>query len=210
MRNKRAMKLLASLTSPFARKVRIVLAEKHVDFELEVVNPWEPESPVVAYNPLSQVPTLVLDDGTGVFDSRVIAEYLDAMSPAVKLLPEPGRQRMLVRRIEALADGVAEAAVKLFLERKRPEEHRDPDWIALQRATVDRALATLEKELGDKDWFHGHGLSLADIAAGCCLGYLDLRFSEEIEWRRGHPGLARHMDKLLSRPSFAETVPPQS
>lgn len=204
------MKLLASLTSPFARKARIVLAEKHVDFDLEVVNPWDTENPVIVHNPLSQVPTLVLDDGTAVFDSRVIAEYLDAMSPATKLLPEPGRQRMLVRRIEALADGVAEAAVKIFLERKRPEEHRDSAWVALQRAAIDRGLGVIEQELGDKEWFHGHNLSLADIAVGCCLGYLDLRFGEEIDWRRGHPGLAQHMDKLRARPSFAETVPPKS
>jgi len=203
------MKLLASLTSPFARKVRIVLVEKHVDFALEVVNPWEEDSPVIAHNPLSQVPTLVLDDGTGVFDSRVIAEYLDAMSPAVKLLPEPGRQRMLVRRIEALADGVSEAAVKIFLERKRPEDKRDAAWCDAQRAAVDRGLGVLERELGEKEWFHGHNLSLADIAVGCSLGYLDLRFGDEIEWRRGHPGLAQHMDKLLARPSFAETVPPR-
>jgi Glutathione S-transferase len=203
------MKLLASLTSPFARKVRIVLMEKHVDFELEVVNPWEGGNPIINHNPLSQVPTLVLDDGTGVFDSRVIAEYLDAMSPAVKLLPEPGRQRMLVRRIEALADGVSEAAAKIFLERKRPEDKRDAAWCGAQRATVERGLGVLERELGEKEWFHGHNLSLADIAVGCSLGYLDLRFGDEIEWRRGHPGLAQHMDKLLARPSFAETVPPR-
>ncbi|MGD9786365.1 MAG: glutathione S-transferase [Sulfuricellaceae bacterium] len=204
------MKLLASLTSPFARKVRIVLAEKHVECELEVVNPWEPVNPVIEHNPLSQVPTLVLDDGNNVFDSRVIVEYLDAISPAVKLLPEPGRQRMLVRRIEALADGVTEAAMKIFLERKRPAEKRDPDWVALQRAAIDRGLDALERELGDKEWFHGHGLSLADIAAACCLGYLNLRFEDEVEWRVGHPGLAQHMDKLMARPSFADTVPPKS
>lgn len=204
------MKLLASLTSPFARKVRIVLVEKHVDFELEVVNPWEGGNPITHHNPLGQVPTLVLDDGTAVFDSHVIAEYLDAMSPAAKLLPEPGRQRMLVRRIEALADGVSEAAAKIFLERKRPEDHRDPAWVTLQRGAIDRGLGVMEKELGNKEWFHGHNLSLADIAVGCCLGYLDLRFGDEIDWRRGHPGLAQHMDKLRARPSFAETVPPKS
>ncbi len=204
------MKLLASLTSPFARKVRIVLAEKHVECELEVVNPWEPVNPVIEHNPLSQVPTLVLDDGNNVFDSRVIVEYLDAISPAVKLLPEPGRQRMLVRRIEALADGVTEAAMKIFLERKRAAEKQDADWLALQRAAIGRGLDALERELGDKEWFHGHGLSLADIATGCCLGYLSLRLEDEVEWRVGHPGLAQHMDKLMARHSFADTVPPKS
>lgn len=203
------MKLLASPTSPFARKVRIVLAEKHVDSDLEMITPGDPQAPIMANNPLGQVPTLILDDGSAVFDSRVIVEYLDAISPAAKLLPEPGRQRMLVRRIEALADGVTEAAIKIFYERKRPESHQDAALIAQQRATIDRGLAAMEKELGDKEWFHGHNLSLADIAAGCCLGYLNLRFESEIEWRRGHPGLAQLKDKLLARPSFAETVPPK-
>jgi glutathione S-transferase len=115
---------------------------------------------------------------------------------------------MLVRRIEALADGVTEAAARIFHARKRPENQQDAASIAMQRATIERGLAALEAELGDREWFHGHSLTLADIATGCCLGYLNLRFGEEIEWRRGHPGLAQHMDKLLARPSFAETAPP--
>ncbi|MBZ0091018.1 MAG: glutathione S-transferase C-terminal domain-containing protein [Sulfuricellaceae bacterium] len=215
------MKLLASLTSPFARKVRIVLSEKHIECQLDVMNPWEAGSPVLDFNPLGQVPTLVLDDGMAVFDSSVIVEYLDAMSPVNKLIPEPGRQRVQVRRWEALADGVADAAARIFREKgggrhfaenespqkMRVETKQDDAWISLQRGAIDRGLDALEQELGDRPWFYGHGLSLADIAVACCLGYLDLRFPE-IEWRHKHAGLAQHMDKLMLRPSFAESAPP--
>ncbi|MHB9119837.1 MAG: glutathione S-transferase N-terminal domain-containing protein [Burkholderiales bacterium] len=201
------MKLLASLTSPFARKVRIVLAEKHIECQLEVTNPWEDDSPVLAHNPLGQVPTLVLDDGMAVFDSSVIVEYLDAMSPVNKLIPEPGRQRVQVRRWEALADGVADAAVRIFLERKRAEKKQDAAWMGLQTAAIGRGLDALEQELGDRPWYYGHGLSLADVAVACSLGYLDLRFPE-IGWRQQHAGLAQHMDKLMLRPSFSESTPP--
>ncbi|MHB9118766.1 MAG: glutathione S-transferase C-terminal domain-containing protein [Burkholderiales bacterium] len=215
------MKLLASLTSPFARKVRIVLSEKHIECQLDVTNPWEAGSPVLDFNPLGQVPTLVLDDGMAVFDSSVIVEYLDAMSPVNKLIPEPARQRVQVRRWEALADGVADAAARIFLEKgvsrhfaegessqkMRVETKQDDAWISLQRAAIDRGLDALEQELGDRPWFYRHGLSLADIAVACSLGYLDLRFPE-IEWRHKHAGLAQHMDKLMLRPSFAESVPP--
>ncbi len=201
------MKLLASLTSPFARKVRIVLAEKHIEYQLEVADPWEAGSPVLDYNPLGQVPTLVLDDGVAVFDSSVIVDYLDAMSPANNLIPEPARQRVQVRRWEALADGVADAAIRIYLEKKRAEKKQDETWIGLQRATIDRGLGALEQELGDRPWYYGHALSLADIAVACGLGYLNLRFPE-IEWRHRHAGLARHVDKLMLRPSFSETAPP--
>lgn len=201
------MKLLASLTSPFARKVRIVLAEKHIEYQFEVTNPWEAGSPVLDFNPLGQVPVLVLDDGMAVFDSSVIVEYLDAMSPVNKLIPEPGRQRVQVRRWEALADGVADAAVRIFLEKKRAEAMQDGAWITLQHAAVERGLNALEQELGDRLWYYGHGLSLADIAVACCLGYLDLRFPE-VGWRQKHAGLAQHMDKLMRRPSFSENTPP--
>jgi glutathione S-transferase len=202
------MKLLASLTSPFARKVRVVLAEKHIECELEVVNAWDAVNPVIAHNPLSQVPTLVMDDESSVFDSRVIVEYLDAMSPANRLIPEPGRQRLLVRRWEALADGISECAVRIFLENKRPAEIRDAAWIAMQRTTIERSLVWVAEEVSDKTWLYGHGLSLADIAIGCTLGYLDLRFPD-IAWRETHPNLAEYAEKLFQRPSFTETLPPQ-
>jgi len=202
------MKLILSLTSPFARKVRIVMAEKKIEYEAQIENPWEPETRVTEFNPLGKVPVLVLDDGSTVFDSPVIVEYLDMISPVHRLIPESVRQRIQVRRWEALADGVSEAAAAMFLENKRPEAQRGPDWIALQRRTVDLGLKAFAEGIGDKTWCTGDAYNLSDIAVGCALGYLDLRFPE-YEWRRSYPALACLSDKLSQRQAFIDTMPPK-
>ncbi len=202
------MKLILTLTSPFARKVRIVMAEKKIEYEMVVDNPWEATTHVPESNPLGKVPVLVMDDGTTLFDSRVIVEYLDMVSPVHRLIPESVRQRVQVRRWEALADGVSEAAAAIFLENKRPEAQRSPEWIALQQRAVDLGLKAFAEELGDKTWCTGDAYNLSDIAVGCAFGYLDLRFPE-IEWRRTYPTLARLADKLAHRQSFIDTKPPK-
>ncbi len=202
------MKLITSLTSPYGRKVRIVLLEKKIPFKIQVENPWSPDTPVPSFNPLGKVPALVLEDGISVFDSRVIVEYLDNVSPVAHLIPNEPKIRMMVRGIEALADGVTDAAVALYLERKRDADKQSGDWMMLQEKTMLRGLEALSKALGEKPWFfdNSNSLSLADIACGCTLGYLDLRFPG-IDWRTAHPNLARLAEKLASRPSFMETVP---
>lgn len=200
------MKLVTSLTSPYGRKARIVLLEKRIAFQLQVENPWLPETAVPSFNPLGKVPVLILDDGVSVFDSRVIVEYLDHISPVSHLIPSEPKSRMVVRGIEALADGVTDAAVLQFLERKRVPEQQNGDWLALQEKTLYRGLQALSEALGEKPWYLGNSMTLADVACGCMLGYLDLRFSE-IDWRSAHPNLATLATKLAARPSFVETVP---
>lgn len=200
------MKLYSSLTSPYGRKVRVVLHEKKIPFQLEVANPWATDSAVPAINPLGKVPVLVLEDGASVFDSRVIVEYLDHISPVAHLIPAEPKSRMMVRGIEALADGLTDAAVALFLEKKRAPDKQDADWLALQTATRDRALTALDTALGQRGWYLGINMTLADIAAGCALGYLDLRFPE-LDWRAAHPALARLAARLGERASFRDSVP---
>ncbi|MFN3751576.1 MAG: glutathione S-transferase [Thiobacillus sp.] len=200
------MKLVTSLTSPYGRKVRVVLAEKKIPFQLQVENPWAPDSVVSTYNPLGKVPVLVLEGGVSVFDSRVIVEYLDHASPVSNLIPAEHKSRMAVRGIEALSDGVTDAAVALFLERKRPVDKQSADWLVLQEKTLFRGLEALAEALGENTYFLGNGMTLADIACGCALGYLDLRFPE-IDWRTAHPNLAKLFDKLMTRASFKDTVP---
>ncbi len=200
------MKLVTSLTSPYGRKVRITLLEKKIPFQLQVENPWMADSPVPQFNPLGKVPVLVLEDGISVFDSRVIVEYLDHVSPVAHLIPDEPKSRMVVRGVEALADGITDAVVAVYLERKRPPERQDADWIVLQEKTLFRGLEALAEALGEKPWFLGNAMTLADIASGCLLGYLDLRFSE-IDWRGAHPNLAKLADKLATRASFKETMP---
>ena len=200
------MKLITSLTSPYGRKVRVVLLEKKIPFQLQVENPWLPDSPVPGFNPLGKVPVLVLADGESVFDSRVIVEYLDHVSPVAHLIPSELKSRMVVRGVEALADGVTDAAVAVYLEKKRAPEQQSSDWLMLQEKTLFRALEALSEALGEKSWYLGNSMTLADVACGCTLGYLGLRFPE-IDWRTAHPNLARLYDKLMTRASFNETVP---
>jgi glutathione S-transferase len=202
------LKLIATLTSPYARKVRIALAEKKIEYVLVEDSPWVPGNAVSDLNPLGKIPVLVLDDGTRLFDSRVIVEYLDAMSPVSRLIPEPSRQRIAVKRWEALADGICDAASTIFLERKRPARQQSKDWIARQRAKIDRGVAELAEELGERAWCNGEGYSLADIATGCALDYLDLRFPE-VDWRGAHPNLVTLAEKLAARTSFADSAPPR-
>ena len=200
------MKLLGSVPSPFTRKVRIVLAEKRVECAFELVDVMAADTPVPRHNPLGKVPVLVLDDGATLYDSRVIAEFLDSVSPMGRLIPEDSRGRIAVRRWEALADGVIDAGILIRYERAREAKLQSTAWIERQTGKLERGLAEMAKELGDKPWCHANGLTLADIACGCTLGWLAFRFAD-LGWRGQYPNLARHFDKLSERPAFAETVP---
>lgn len=200
------MKLIGSLTSPFVRKVRIVLAEKRIDYDFQLDNPWNSDSHAPQHNPLGKVPVLVMDDGSNLFDSRVIVEYLDAVTPVSRLIPETNRHRIVVRRWEALADGICEAAAAVFLENKRPAKQQSKDWIARQQKKVALGLESAARDLGEKSWCDGEAYSLADVAMGCALSYLDFRFPE-IGWRAAYPNLAKLADKLAARASFKDTMP---
>ena len=189
------------------RKVRIALAEKKIEYQMVDAAPYEPVNPVHAFSPLGKVPVLLLDDGTHLFDSRVIVEYIDSVSPVSRLIPEPNRQRIEVKRWEALADGICDAAVAIVMELRRPAKQQSKDWIERQRQKIGAGMAELSRELDDKAWCDGESYTLADIATGCALGYLALRYPE-LDWRNDYPNLARLADKLAKRPSFRETVPP--
>ncbi|MFN0162688.1 MAG: glutathione S-transferase [Burkholderiales bacterium] len=200
------MKLIGSNSSPFVRKVRIVMAEKRVDYDYVLANPWDAASNVPEYNPLGKVPCLVMDDGGAVFDSRVIVEYLDTVNPVNKLIPASGRTRVEVRCWEALADGICDAAIVARLEAMRPANLQSADWIARHLAKVRLALGAASRGLAEKAWCCGTAFSLADVATGVALGYLDFRFAE-IGWRDDYPNLARLNDKLQKRASFVDTFP---
>jgi glutathione S-transferase len=200
------MKLLASLTSPYARKVRIVLAEKKIEYQLVQENAWNADSTVPQFNPLGKVPVLVLDDGSSLYDSRVIVEFLDTVTPVSRLIPTPTRQRIAVKKWEALGDGICDAAVAVILERKRAADKQDAAWIARHLGKVDAGLKAMSQELGEKTWCTGDSFNLADISAGVALAYLAFRFPE-IEWNRDYPNLMHLADKIAKRQSFRDTVP---
>ncbi|HTO48276.1 MAG TPA: glutathione S-transferase [Burkholderiales bacterium] len=200
------LKLVGSRASPFARKARIVAAEKRIEFTWEIQNPWASDSTVSELNPLGKVPVLVLDDGTALYDSRVICEFLDGVSPIGKLIPAGNRERIEVRRWEALADGVVDAAALARTESQRPAHERSASWTERQMKKVTRGLDALESQLGARAFCCGNTLTLADIAVGACLGWLDFRYPK-LGWRDDRPNLERLAAKLAERPSFADTVP---
>ncbi|MBV8281711.1 MAG: glutathione S-transferase N-terminal domain-containing protein [Candidatus Eremiobacteraeota bacterium] len=202
------MKLLAGLLSPYSRKVRIVLAEKKIECEMEQVDVQPAENPVNAHNPLGKIPTLILDDGTALYDSRVIVEFLDSVSPISRLIPDATRDRVAVRRWEALADGVLDAGLLVRYESIRDKKEQSPAWVGKQLARMHRGMAQLAAELSEKTWCHGDRYSLADIAVGCCLGWLNIRKPGGVDWVAQYPVVARHYEKLMERPAFADTVPP--
>ncbi|MEK0416584.1 MAG: hypothetical protein RI949_590 [Pseudomonadota bacterium] len=203
------MKLIGAVTSPYVRKVRIVMAEKKLEFELVLADVWNSDE-ILQSNPLGKIPCLVMEGGEAVFDSRVIVEYLDTLSPVGKLIPTAGRERAEVRTWEALADGILDAAILARLEATwagRTAAQRSQAWIDRQLSRVDAALAAMASGLGDKPWCVGNHMTLADISVGCAVGYLSFRFPQ-IDWRGRHPNLARLFDKLATRPSFIESAPP--
>jgi glutathione S-transferase len=200
------MKLIGSYTSPFVRKVRIVLAEKKIEYDFVIDSPWLESSKVPNINPLGKIPVLVVDEETSLFDSRVIVEYIDSVTPNNKLFPAPNRERIEVKRWEAVADGICDAAATAFLEAKRPKKEQSADWIVRQREKVTRGLEFMSEQLGEKPFCMGTHISLADIAVGTALGYLVFRFTD-IEWQETHPNLGKLYTKLMQRTSFADTAP---
>jgi len=200
------MKLIGSLASPYTRKVRIVLAEKKIDYDFEIDNPWKADARAAKLNPLGKVPVLELDDGRTLFDSRVIVGFLDNASPISRLVPAENRERVEARRWEALADGVLDAGVLARIENQREAKLRSAPWIERQMGKVRAGLAAMDSELGDKPWCVGNGYTLADIALGVCLGWLDFRYAK-MDWKKDQANLARAFAKLSERQSFSDTLP---
>lgn len=201
------MKLIGSIASPYVRKVRVVMAEKKLDYELVLENVWAPETKIMQSNPLGKVPCLVMEDGGAMFDSRVIVEYLDTLTPVCKLIPPNGRERAEVKCWEALADGVLDAGVTVRLERTlRPEAQQSEEWIKRQMDKVHAGLKAMSAGLKDTPFCTGTHYSLADVAVGCALGWLSFRFPE-IDWRGDYSNLAKLFDKLSERQSFKDTIP---
>jgi glutathione S-transferase len=203
------MKLIGAVTSPYARKVRIVMAEKKLDYQFVTEDVWAATTTINHSNPLGKVPCLIMEGGEALFDSRVIVEYLDTLSPVGKLIPAVGRERAEVKTWEALADGVLDASILARLEATWPgrsDAQRSPAWIDRQMGKVNASLKAMSHGLGEKPFCAGIHLSLADVAVGCVLGYLDFRYPH-IAWREDYPNLAKLFEKLCARPSFMDTKP---
>ncbi|MEO5795623.1 MAG: glutathione S-transferase N-terminal domain-containing protein [Rhodoferax sp.] len=203
------MKLIGSLTSPYVRKVRVVMAEKKLDYQFVLDDVWARDTVIAESNPLGKVPCLVMEAGEAIFDSRVIVEYLDTLSPVGKLIPSQSRERVEVKTWEALADGMSDAGILARMESvwtERFVEQRSQAWIDRQMGKVDDSLKAMARGLAEKPYCSGIHLSLSDISVGCALGWLEFRFPE-LDWRARHPNLAKLQDKLMQRQSFIDTKP---
>ena len=201
------MKLRYSATSPYVRKVMIVIHEHGLSdrIELEKTDAWSPETDLPNNNPLGKVPALVLGDGPALFDSPVIAEYLDTLAGPgdASLFPATGPDRWAALRFQALADGICDAAILRRLEGNRPEQLRSTDWMERQRAAVARSVDALEADAAKL----GERFTIGSVAVLAALGYLDFRFGHE-DWRPGHPALSAWFEAESKRDSFVNTAPP--
>lgn len=201
------MQLRYSQTSPYVRKVMMVAHEVGLAdrIELSPTNVWAPDSPIVRDNPLAKIPTLLTDDGLVLFDSPVIAEYLDSLHAGRRLFPAAGRDRWVALRQQALGDGICDAAVLRRLETLRPEHLRSADWDARQRAAIQRAFTRLEAEADELP--PPDAPTIGSLALLSAMAYMDFRFAHE-PWRLGHSRLAHWFEAASARPSFTATMPP--
>ncbi len=193
------MKLIGTLTSPYVRKARLVLLEKNIAHEF-VVDPPQ-GSLVLQANPMGRIPALILDDGFCVFDSTVIADYVDTLNDTPILIPRTDTiARLRVKRWEALADGVMDSAVVVRTERMRADDKQDESVLKLHNTAISNALDYAAGLLGSKEWCEGESVTLADLALVGALIYLDLRQPER-DWRSAHPNLSTWFAKMMKRAS---------
>lgn len=200
------MKLISATPSPYARKVRIALAEKGIPFELHTEVPWNDDTSLPQHNPLEKLPVLILDDGAALYESSFILEWIERKHPVPPLLPQDDDGILAHKAIDALATGVCDALVLVFFERMRAAEHQSLPWMERQLRKVRGGVAEIARRVGDQSYAVRDRFGFADLSAGSTLGYIEVRFPE-LDWRADHPNLGRYMDGLMRRPSFQGTVP---
>lgn len=200
------MKLIGNYTSPYVRKISVILLEKGLSFEFINVNPWVGDSPAPQYNPLGKVPTLITDEGERWFDSPIIAQYLELLNIAPELIPLDPKAALHVRQLEALSDGILDAALTSVREKLRPAEQQSEEVLLRQREKIGRALDLLEEYAADGT-LTAEPLNLANISAACAVGYLNFRRVAP-GWCVNRPHLVKLVEQLFLRESFARTEPP--
>ncbi len=199
------MKLYGHVTSPYVRKVRIALREKNIRFEWIQESPHDAGNHIVAMNPLGKVPVLETDDGRVLFDSTLLIEYIDTLTPE-RLIPEGDTERLRAQLWNTLGIGIVDATVARLLEGRRPPAEQSRSFIARQEDKIARALAWADKAERGAAYLVGEHFTIADLGLASALEYIDFRYAHD--WRGTHPRLARWLAGISTRGSFAETVPP--
>ncbi|MFN4328999.1 MAG: glutathione S-transferase C-terminal domain-containing protein [Limnobacter sp.] len=202
------MKLIGSLTSPYVRKIRVQLLEKEIPFEFVLEDVWQPDTTITQFNPLGKVPCLVLDGGQVLFDSTVISGQMEYLMPTIPLLPSNPNARARVRTLEVCGQGISDAAVAILLENRFHEPaHVSQAWVVRQTQKIHHGLAYFQHHVANMPGnFLTEQFSLADVAAGCALFYLDFRMPD-LDWRKEYPALKDYAERLAVRPSFEATRP---
>ncbi|MBS0244000.1 MAG: glutathione S-transferase N-terminal domain-containing protein [Proteobacteria bacterium] len=199
-------KLLSATPSPYARKVRIALAEKGLPFELVTEVPWDKTTATPKYNPLEKLPVLILEDGSGIYESHYILEWLELKYPETPLLPADVDGKLAARKLEVLCDGVCDAFVLSFFERMRPKDMQSEEWLARQQRKIEGGLREVARLIGNRAFAVGDRLTLGDIATGTMLAYLRVRYTD-FDWPKQYPLLVAYSERLEQRPSFAASRP---
>ena len=200
------MKIIIATPSPYARKIRVILREKDIDFEEIIDVPWNTDTLTVGINPLGKVPILLSDAHEPLFDSKLIAQYLDDYKPKPLFYPKNSRENISARLVETVADGICDSIVLIFLENSRKETLRSKNWIKLQEKKIFEGVKYLSNNLGEKKYFVGNHFNIADVSGFTCLEYLDLRFPK-FKWRDQYPNLETYWNIHQDRESFKETRP---
>lgn len=201
------MQLIGSATSPYVRKARVYLAETGTKCEFVPVDAWQPDARLTGQAPLGKVPVLVRDDGSALYDSLLVIEYLDSLlSDPKRLLPTQGEARWDVLRWHALAHGLIDATVVRLLDLRRPEALRSAEVRAREEARIARVLDSIERDIGDRQWLCLGHLTIADLVLAVALQYMDFRYAHD--WRASRPALAAWARPMHARPSFTNTQPP--
>jgi glutathione S-transferase len=201
------MQLIGSVTSPYVRKARVYLAETGTKCEFVPVDAWQPDARLIVQAPLGKVPVLVRDDGSALYDSLLVIEYLDSLlSDPKRLLPTHGEARWDVLRWQALAHGLIDATVVRLLDLRRPEALRSAEVRAREEARIARVLDGIERDIGGRQWLCSGRLTIADLVLAVALQYMDFRYPHD--WRASRPALAAWARTIHARPSFTDTEPP--
>lgn len=198
-------KLISATPSPYARKVRIALSEKGLPFELVTEVPWDSGTQTPKYNPLEKLPVLITEDNEGIYESSYILQWLELKHPEPALVPRDVEGILRARKFEVLCDGICDAVVLTFFERRRGDS-QSPEWLARQRRKIEGGVREMARLMDKRTFAVGDAFSLGDIAVGTALGYLRVRFAE-FDWMSLYPDLDAYARRLEQRPSFANSVP---
>ena len=197
------MKIIGSPTSPYVRKIRVLLIEKgYDDIEVVMVNPWDDPEALVSVNPFSKVPTLVLSNGVVFYDSKMIADYIEQTMQGPRMVPASGAGRWFVLQAQAHADSLLDVGVRAFLERKRPEDKQMKEKIMRDEVAVARGIGGAAKLVKAME----AQINLGHIAIACAIGWIDFRLPH-IKWRERHPALSAWYQDMQLRPSMQATAP---